>query len=51
VGAEFYKFSPEMVKWYYDKIYTPSWAHEEKRFGQPVRDFKELLEKAKAKGK
>jgi TRAP-type C4-dicarboxylate transport system substrate-binding protein len=50
-GAEFYKFSPEVAKWYYDKLYTPSWQHEEERFGQVVRDFKELLEKAKAKGK
>jgi len=48
-GAEFYKFSPETTKWYYDSIYGPSWKHEEERFGQVVRDFKEVLEKAKAK--
>jgi len=50
-GVEFYKFPPETAKWYLDKFYTPSWAHEEKRFGQVVRDFKAVLEKAKAKGK
>ena len=48
-GAEFYKFSPEVAKWYHDTIYRTSWQHEEERFGQVVRDFKALLEKAKAK--
>lgn len=49
VGVEFYKFPPETKAWYYDKIYSSSWKHEEERFGQPVRDFKALLEKDKGK--
>jgi TRAP-type C4-dicarboxylate transport system substrate-binding protein len=46
-GVEFYKFSPEVEKWYYDKIYNSSWQHEEERFGKVVSDFKQLIEKVK----
>ncbi len=49
VGVEFYKLPPDTAKWYLDNMYTPSWKHEEDRFGQVVRDFKAVLEKAKAK--
>jgi TRAP-type C4-dicarboxylate transport system substrate-binding protein len=45
VGVEFYKFSPEMAKWYHDKIYDSSWKHEEERFGSVVTDFKKLMPK------
>ena len=44
-GVEFYKFSPEMAKWYHSKIYDSSWKHEEERFGKVVTDFKKLVEK------
>ncbi|MCJ7594349.1 MAG: TRAP transporter substrate-binding protein DctP [Desulfobacterales bacterium] len=46
-GSEFYKFSPEMAKWYHDKIYDSSWKDELERHGKVVSDFKALLEKAK----
>jgi TRAP-type C4-dicarboxylate transport system substrate-binding protein len=48
-GAEFYKFSPEVRQWYYNKIYESSWKHEIERHGKIVSDFRALLEKEKAK--
>jgi TRAP-type C4-dicarboxylate transport system substrate-binding protein len=46
-GVEFYKFPPEMAKWYHSKIYDSSWKHEEERFGKVVTDFKKLVEEAR----
>ncbi|MFZ0449161.1 MAG: TRAP transporter substrate-binding protein DctP [Desulfatiglandaceae bacterium] len=42
-GVQFYKFSPEMAKWYHDKIYNSSWQDEEKRFGSVVTNFRKLM--------
>ena len=44
-GVEFYKFSPDVEKWFLEKAYDSSWAYEEKRFGQVVTDFKNLVNK------
>jgi TRAP-type C4-dicarboxylate transport system substrate-binding protein len=44
-GVQFYKFSPETAKWYHDTIYNASWAHEEKRFGSIVTEFRKLMPK------
>lgn len=44
-GAQFYKFSPEMEKWFYKKVYDSSWEYEEGRFGKVVTDFKKLMPK------
>ena len=45
VGVKFYKFSPEVEKWYYKTCYDSSWAYEEGRFGKVVTDFKKLMPK------
>jgi TRAP-type C4-dicarboxylate transport system substrate-binding protein len=45
IGVKFYKFPPEMAKWYQDTLYNACWAHEEKRYGQIVTEFRKLMPK------
>jgi TRAP-type C4-dicarboxylate transport system substrate-binding protein len=42
-GVEFYKFSPDVEKWFLETAYSSTWAYEEKRAGKVVTDFKKLV--------
>ena len=42
-GVEFYKFAPEVKKWFLETAYNSSWAYEEERHGKVVTDFRKLV--------
>ena len=42
-GVEFYKFAPEVKKWFLETAYSSSWAYEEERHGKVVTDFRKLV--------
>ena len=45
-GAEFYKLSPDVAKWYMDAAYETAWVEDAKRFpSEIVKRLKALLKK------
>jgi len=44
-GVEFYKFSPDVEKWFIDTAYEAGWAHQMERFPKETPKMKELFTK------
>ncbi len=42
-GVQFYKFSPEVAKWFIETAYTSAWEYQQKRFPDVTPKLKELL--------
>lgn len=44
-GVEFYKFSPEVAKWFIETAYNAAWEYQQKRFPDVTPKLRELLSK------
>jgi TRAP-type C4-dicarboxylate transport system substrate-binding protein len=44
-GVEFYKFPPDMAKWFIDTAYNAAWEYQMKRFPDVTPKLRELLSK------
>lgn len=44
-GVEFYKFPPDMAKWFIDTAYTAAWEYQMKRFPDVTPKLRQLLSK------